>query len=125
METVLDVRSVSRRFGKLVAVDDLSFEVRRGELFGLLGPNGAGKTTAINLITGLLRQHGGTITVLDRDPEKEARQVRRRISDGMDLHRASTAPARLKGTAPQVRRLQRGPGGANPGAASWSYRTTS
>ncbi len=46
------VKSVSRRFGKLVAVDDLSFQVHRGEIFGLLGPNGAGKTTTINLIAG-------------------------------------------------------------------------
>jgi len=83
MESVLSVRSVTRRFGNrsggLVAVDDLSFEVRQGELFGLLGPNGAGKTTTLNLITGLLGRHGGAITVLGYDPEQEPRRVRRRI----------------------------------------------
>jgi ABC-2 type transport system ATP-binding protein len=79
VETVLDVRSASRRFGDLVAVDNLSFEVQRGELFGLLGPNGAGKTTTINLITGMLRRDGGNVRVLGWDPQTEARQVRQRI----------------------------------------------
>jgi ABC-2 type transport system ATP-binding protein len=83
VDSVLCVKSVTRRFGNrsggLVAVDDLSFEVRQGELFGLLGPNGAGKTTTLNLITGLLRRHGGAITVLGYDPEQESRQVRQRI----------------------------------------------
>jgi ABC-2 type transport system ATP-binding protein len=79
METALSVRAVSRRFGELTAVDDLSFQVQRGELFGLLGPNGAGKTTTIQLITGLLRRDSGEIRVLAYDPEREPRQVRRRI----------------------------------------------
>jgi ABC-type multidrug transport system ATPase subunit len=73
------VQSATRRFGDLVAVDDLSFEVQPGEIFGLLGPNGAGKTTTINLITGMLRRDEGKIQVLGWDPESEARQVRKRI----------------------------------------------
>jgi ABC-2 type transport system ATP-binding protein len=73
------VDSVTRQFGDLVAVDDLSFEVRRAEIFGLLGPNGAGKTTTINLITGLLRRDGGQIQVEGRDPQTEADQVRQKI----------------------------------------------
>jgi len=73
------VKSVSRRFGKLVAVDDLSFQVYRGEIFGLLGPNGAGKTTTINLITGMLARNGGKIEVEGFDPQSQARQVHRRI----------------------------------------------
>jgi ABC-2 type transport system ATP-binding protein len=80
MEPVaIRVDSVTRRFGDLVAVDDLSFEVHRAEIFGLLGPNGAGKTTTINLITGLLRRDGGEIQVEGRDPQTEAGQVRRKI----------------------------------------------
>jgi ABC-2 type transport system ATP-binding protein len=75
----ITVQSVSRRFGEHEAVDQLSFAVQPGEIFGLLGPNGAGKTTTINMITGLLRRHGGHIDVLGFDPEKEPRQVRRRI----------------------------------------------
>jgi ABC-2 type transport system ATP-binding protein len=79
METVISLDRVSRRFGKLAAVEDLSFSVGGGEIFGLLGPNGAGKTTVINLITGLLRRNGGRIRVMGFDPETRAREVRRRI----------------------------------------------
>ncbi len=79
MENAITVKSATRHFGDLVAVRDLSFEVRPGEVFSLLGPNGAGKTTTVNLIVGLLRRHGGQISVLGFDPEKEPRQVRQRI----------------------------------------------
>jgi len=51
-----------KSFGNLVAVDDLSFEVREGEILGMMGPNGAGKTTVFNLLTGLLKPDAGTIT---------------------------------------------------------------
>jgi ABC-2 type transport system ATP-binding protein len=72
-------QGVTRRFGELIAVNDLSFQVQAGEVFGLLGPNGAGKTTIINLLTGLLRRHGGEVRVLGFDPEVEPRQVRQCI----------------------------------------------
>jgi ABC-2 type transport system ATP-binding protein len=77
--SAIDVQSATRRFGDLVAVDDLSFQVQPGEIFGLLGPNGAGKTTTIHLLTGLLRRHGGQIQVLGQDPQTEARRVRQVI----------------------------------------------
>jgi ABC-2 type transport system ATP-binding protein len=77
--TAISVGAATRRFGKLVAVDNLSFEVQSGEIFGLLGPNGAGKTTAVHLITGMLRRDGGMVRVLGKDPQTEARQVRQRI----------------------------------------------
>jgi ABC-2 type transport system ATP-binding protein len=77
--SAIHVEGATRRFGDLVAVDDLSFSVQRGEIFGLLGPNGAGKTTAINLLTGLLRRDGGEVRVLDHDPQREAKEVRQRI----------------------------------------------
>lgn len=73
------VNSVTRRFGDLVAVDNLSFEVLPGEIFGLLGPNGAGKTTTINLLTGMLRRDSGEVRVLGYDPQTQPRQVRQRI----------------------------------------------
>lgn len=73
------VSEATRRFGDLLAVDGLSFEVRPGEAFGLLGPNGAGKTTTIHLITGLLRRDGGEVQVLGSDPERDARRVRQQI----------------------------------------------
>jgi len=73
------VQAATRRFGDLVAVDALSFTVRRGEIFGLLGPNGAGKTTAINLLTGLLRRDSGEVRVLEHDPQRQAKAVRQCI----------------------------------------------
>jgi ABC-2 type transport system ATP-binding protein len=78
-DNAITVKSTTRRFGELVAVDNLSFQVKRGEIFGLLGPNGAGKTTTINLITGMLTRHGGEIRVLGYDPKTQAHQVRQRI----------------------------------------------
>ena len=60
-DAVLEVRGMTRRFGGLIAVNDVSFGVRRGELFGLIGPNGAGKTTLFNLITGLTSPSSGAL----------------------------------------------------------------
>ena len=79
MEHAISVDSATRRFGAFTAVDQLTFNVSPGEIFGLLGPNGAGKTTALNLITGLMKCHGGTIKVLGRDPGSKARWVHSRI----------------------------------------------
>lgn len=78
-EMVIEVCSATRRFGSLTAVDDLSFTVERGEIFGLLGPNGAGKTTTINLILGLMEAHGGELRVLGYDVAKQTRQVHHRV----------------------------------------------
>lgn len=60
-EPVLSVDGLIRRFGDLVAVDDVSFRIEEGETYGLLGPNGAGKTTAISVVAGLLSCDGGEI----------------------------------------------------------------
>ena len=79
MKDNITFQGVTRRFDELVAVNDLSFQVQAGEVFGLLGPNGAGKTTIINLLTGLLQRHGGEVRVLGFDPESEPRQVRQCI----------------------------------------------
>jgi ABC-2 type transport system ATP-binding protein len=78
-EIVIEVSSATRRFGSLTAVDNLSFTVERGGIFGLLGPNGAGKTTTINLILGLMEPHGGELRVLGYDVAKQTRQVHRRV----------------------------------------------
>ncbi len=62
-EPVLQTWNLTRRFGNLLAVDDLSLEIQPGEIFGLLGPNGAGKTTTINMICGLLKPDSGKISI--------------------------------------------------------------
>src|SRR5690606_26809338 len=64
IEPVLDVRGISRRFGQIQAVRDLSLHVAPGETYGLLGPNGAGKSTAISMIAGLLVPDDGEVRVL-------------------------------------------------------------
>jgi branched-chain amino acid transport system ATP-binding protein len=61
MNALLEVSHLSRRFGGLVAVNDLSFQVGAGEIVGLIGPNGAGKTTVVNLVSGMLRPSGGSV----------------------------------------------------------------
>jgi branched-chain amino acid transport system ATP-binding protein len=68
----LEVRGMTRRFGGLIAVNDVSFDVRRGEIFGLIGPNGAGKTTLFNLMTGLTPPSSGTLSYEGRDVTNQA-----------------------------------------------------
>jgi ABC-2 type transport system ATP-binding protein len=69
--TALNLEHVTKKYGEVVAVRDLSMAVEAGEMFGLIGPDGAGKTTAIRLICGLLKADGGTVRVMGRDPVKE------------------------------------------------------
>jgi len=66
-EMIVEVRELARRFGAFMAVDRVSFEVRRGEIFGLLGPNGAGKTTTFRMLCGLLPASQGTLRVAGID----------------------------------------------------------
>jgi ABC-2 type transport system ATP-binding protein len=72
----LEARALRRRFGETAALDGLTFEVRRGELFGLVGADGAGKTTAIRALAGLVDLDGGEARVLGRDPVRDGREVR-------------------------------------------------
>lgn len=76
---ILETHSITRRYGDVLAVDDVSIDVEAGETFGLLGPNGAGKTTLIKLLTTLLPPNGGNATVGGFDVVKQAAQVRRII----------------------------------------------
>ncbi len=73
------VSSLTKRFGDFAAVDDISFEVQRGEIFGFLGPNGAGKTTTIRMILGLLTPTAGSVRVLGMDARRETAKIRPRI----------------------------------------------
>jgi branched-chain amino acid transport system ATP-binding protein len=63
----MSVKGVSKRFGGLVAVDNMSFEIARNEMLGLIGPNGSGKTTMLNLISGALKPSVGTILLEGED----------------------------------------------------------
>ncbi len=78
-ENAIEVAHVQKRFGDRVVVHDVSFAVRQGEVFGLLGPNGAGKTTTLKMITTLLRQDGGHITVNGFDTLTQPQMVRRQF----------------------------------------------
>jgi ABC-2 type transport system ATP-binding protein len=66
---------VTRRYGAVTAIDRLSFDVARGEMFGLIGPDGAGKTTTIRVAGGLLRPDGGRVSVLGKDPVASHREI--------------------------------------------------
>ena len=70
---------LTRRFGTLVAVDNVSFRIPRGQIFGMLGPNGSGKTTTIRMLCGLLEPSGGSAQVAGFDVQAEPEEVRRRI----------------------------------------------
>jgi ABC-2 type transport system ATP-binding protein len=72
-------RGLSKRFGDFVAVDDISFEIPSGQIFGFLGPNGAGKTTTIRMLLGLVKPSSGTGSVLGYDIIHETEAIRRRI----------------------------------------------
>jgi ABC-2 type transport system ATP-binding protein len=75
----IEVRNLTRRFGHFVAVDDVSFTVRPGEIFGFLGSNGAGKSTTIRMLCGLLRPTSGTALVAGIDVRRDPEGVKRRI----------------------------------------------
>jgi ABC-2 type transport system ATP-binding protein len=75
----IEVRGLTRRFGQFVAVDQLSFDVRRGEIFGFLGSNGAGKSTTIRMLCGLLRPTSGSATVGGVDVTRDPEGVKQRI----------------------------------------------
>jgi ABC-2 type transport system ATP-binding protein len=78
-DTVVEVHDLVRRFGKFVAVDRVSFVVKRGEIFGLLGPNGAGKTTTFRMLCGLLSASEGTLTVAGVDVRQNQASARQHL----------------------------------------------
>ncbi|MBI3928290.1 MAG: ABC transporter ATP-binding protein [Armatimonadetes bacterium] len=78
-DPAIEVRELSRGFGARLALDRVSFQVPRGEVFGFLGPNGAGKTTTIRILTGQLRPDAGTARVLGYDSWRGGLELRRKI----------------------------------------------
>jgi ABC-2 type transport system ATP-binding protein len=85
-QPVVRVSSIQKRYGKLLAVDDVSFDVHEGEIFGLIGPNGAGKTTTMEAVEGLRPIDRGSITVLGLDPIRDVYALQERI--GVQLQAA-------------------------------------
>jgi ABC-2 type transport system ATP-binding protein len=76
---MIEVRNLTKRFDDVVAVRDISFQVKRGEIFAFLGPNGAGKTTTVNMLTTLLAPTSGMIRIDGFDPVKQSNEVRKRF----------------------------------------------
>jgi ABC-2 type transport system ATP-binding protein len=77
---MIELSHIVKRFGDLVAVDDLSLQVERGEFFAVLGPNAAGKTTTIKILTGLIKPTSGTARVAGFDVQEQPLEVRRRLA---------------------------------------------
>lgn len=76
---VIQVRNLSKNYGKVQALNGLSFSVEEGETYGFLGPNGAGKSTAINILTGQIKPSSGEVSVLDEDPVSSPVEVRGKV----------------------------------------------
>jgi ABC-2 type transport system ATP-binding protein len=93
MTAVIEVRNLHKTYGDTVAVDDISFTVQEGEIFGILGPNGAGKTTTVECVEGLRTANRGEISVLGLDPRRDRAELTQQL--GVQLQ-DSQLPDRLK-----------------------------
>jgi ABC-2 type transport system ATP-binding protein len=112
--TAVEIYHISKSFGPVKAVDDVSFSVERGEIFGLLGPNGAGKTTIIRLMLDIFKPEGGSIAILG-GPMSDAKKERigympeeRGLYQDIPLERCLIYLASLKGVKHEAARLQVG-----------------
>jgi ABC-2 type transport system ATP-binding protein len=115
-DSVIRVKDFRKVYGDFVAVDGISFEVQRGEIFGLLGPNGAGKTSTLESLEGLRISDGGSLRILDVDPTRESRKLRNLIGvqlqtsglpDSMRVDEAMRFFAAYHGVAPRYHLLER------------------
>ncbi|MGO9535245.1 MAG: ATP-binding cassette domain-containing protein [Syntrophobacteraceae bacterium] len=98
-ELVVEVHNLTRKFGSFTAVDNVTFQVHRGEIFGLLGPNGAGKSTTFRMLCGLLPASGGTLSVAGMDLRYARASARQRIgyvAQKFSLYRQLTVMENLK-----------------------------
>ncbi|TMD32094.1 MAG: ABC transporter ATP-binding protein [Chloroflexi bacterium] len=101
-EPLIRLRGLTKRYGTLTAVDRLSLEIHRGEIFGLLGPNGAGKTTTILMMLGLSEPTDGEVHVLGLDPSRNPLDVKRRVGylpDSAGFYGGLTGRENLRYTA--------------------------
>jgi len=90
-QPIIQVEHLVKKYGELRAVDDISFQVERGEIFGIIGPNGAGKTTTVESIIGMRKLDSGKIRVLGMDPRGQANDLRQRI--GVQLQQGALPEA--------------------------------
>ncbi len=77
MPNIIEIKNLTKRFGHFTAVNDINFNIKKGEILGFLGPNGAGKTTTIKMITGLLKRTAGEILVKGMDAEKNRGKIKK------------------------------------------------
>jgi len=101
-DTVIEAKGLTKKYGSAAAVDHISFDVGRGEIFGLLGPNGAGKTTTILMLLGLTDISEGEVRVLGFNPAREPLSVKRRVGylpDTVGFYDGLTAADNLRYTA--------------------------
>lgn len=86
---MIKLKNVTKKYGSFLALDDISFEIKEGEIVGLLGPNGAGKSTTMNIITGFIEQTSGEVTVADFDTIKKPQKAKKQIGympEGVPLY---------------------------------------
>lgn len=77
--SAVDLQGVTKRYSEILAVDNISLQVKTGEIFGLLGPNGSGKSTTMKMLLGLVQPDGGSVSVLGIDVQKDPVQVKRQV----------------------------------------------
>lgn len=90
MENAIKTVNLTKNFGDLVAVDHVSFEVQRGEIFGFLGPNGAGKTTTIRMLTGVIKPDDGSATIMGYDIQSETLKAKQMMGIVPEMSNAYT-----------------------------------
>ena len=91
-DSVVSIKDFTKSYGDFVAVNQINFEVTRGEIFGLLGPNGAGKTTTLECLEGLRQPDGGSMHILDVDPQRDLTSLRNLIGVQLQI---SSLPANM------------------------------
>jgi len=99
-ESVISVQGLIKRYGSIVAVDGISFEVNKGEVFGLLGPNGAGKTTILECLEGMRPSDGGTMSVDGCNPQSDGKSLRHILD--VQLQASSLPEANTSGGSDEV-----------------------
>ncbi len=77
---IIEIKKLSKSYGKVKALDSVSFNIKKGEIFGLLGPNGAGKSTLINIVAGILTKDSGSVKVFGKEFEKNEESIKQRMN---------------------------------------------